>query len=111
MSHYQDPTDLKYVAQLAKSAPDVISTFGAFDAKALRDPASPIPRKYAELMALAVGLTTQCVYCIEAHTHAAKKEGASAEEIAATVGIAAALRAGAAVAHGALAIRLYQNAD
>jgi AhpD family alkylhydroperoxidase len=35
-----------------------------------------IPAKYKELMAVAVAITTQCVYCIEFHTQKAKKAGA-----------------------------------
>jgi len=37
----------------------------AFDEAALAEGA--IPRKYKELMALAVAFTTQCPYCIEIH--------------------------------------------
>src|SRR3546814_2670148 len=66
-----------------------------------------IPHKYRELMALAVALTTQCPYCIEAHAHGAKRAGASAAELAETSFITAALRAGAAATHGAMAMKLY----
>ena len=69
-----------------------------------------IPRKYRELIALAVALTTQRVYCIDAHAKAAKKAGATREEIAETSFLAAALRAGGAAAHGTLALRLYDEA-
>ena len=51
-------------------------------------------------MAVAVALTTQCVYCIEFHTQKAKKAGATEQELAETTLVAAALRAGGAVAHG-----------
>lgn len=69
-----------------------------------------IPRKYTELMALAVALTTQCAYCIEGHTKAAHSEGATEAEIAETVFIATALRAGGGMAHGMMAMKFYQNA-
>ena len=50
-------------------------------------------------MAIAVALTTQCPYCIEIHADAARKAGASEEELAEAGFVAAALRAGAAVTH------------
>ena len=79
-------------------APDAFKAFIAFDAAALKDGA--IPAKYKELMAVAVALTTQCPYCIEIHPKKAKKAGATEVELAETTMVAAALRAGGAVAHG-----------
>jgi alkylhydroperoxidase/carboxymuconolactone decarboxylase family protein YurZ len=43
------------------------------------------------------------------HTRKAKLAGATREEVAETVFIAAALRAGAAVTHGALALKLFDR--
>jgi AhpD family alkylhydroperoxidase len=51
-------------------------------------------------MAIAVALTTQCPYCIQVHRKAAVAAGASDTELAETVFVAGALRAGAAVTHG-----------
>jgi len=48
---------------------------------------------------------------LDVHTAAAKAAGATREEIAETAFIAAALRAGAAVTHGLLALKLYDAAD
>jgi len=56
--------------------------------------------KNKELIALGVALTTQCGYCLELHRQAAEKAGASQAEIAETIMIAGALRAGAAITHG-----------
>ena len=52
-------------------------------------------------MAIAVALTTQCVYCLEFHRAPAVKAGATEEELAEATFVAAALRAGGAVTHGA----------
>jgi AhpD family alkylhydroperoxidase len=68
-----------------------------------------IPRKYRELIALGVAFTTQCVYCIGAHTKAAKNAGASREEITESSMIAAAMRAGGAATHGAMALKFYDQ--
>lgn len=56
-------------------------------------------KKYKELMAIAVALTTQCLSCIEIHADAARKAGVSEEELAEAGFVAAALRAGATVTH------------
>jgi AhpD family alkylhydroperoxidase len=80
------------------------------DQAALEREDGSVPRKYRELIAIAVALTTQCVYCIESHTAAARRQGASQEELAETVFVAAALRAGGAVAHGRLAMKLFERA-
>jgi AhpD family alkylhydroperoxidase len=64
-----------------------------------------IPAKYRELMAVAVALTTQCQRCIERHSHRAREAGATREELAETVFVAAAVRAGGAVVHGLDAMR------
>jgi len=67
-------------------------------------------KKYRELIAVAVAHTTQCVYCIEVHTKNAKKSGASKEEVAESLLLAAALRSSGAAAHGTLAMKLYDQA-
>lgn len=68
-----------------------------------------VPVKYRELIALAVAFTTQCPYCIEAHAKAAKKAGATREEVSETAFIAAALRAGGAATHGAMALKFFDQ--
>ena len=60
-------------------------------------------------MAIAVALTTQCPYCLDIHTRNAKRAGATREEVAEAAFLAAALRAGAAVTHGALALKLFDQ--
>jgi AhpD family alkylhydroperoxidase len=110
VEHYHDQGDRHYARALRENAPDAFAAFAAFDEAALRAEGKVIPRKYTELMALAVGLTTQCVYCIEGHTLAAQKEGASEAEIAETIFTAAALRAGGGMAHGLMAMKFYRNA-
>ncbi len=76
----------------------------------VRSAEGAIPWKYRELIALAVAETTQCVYCIRAHAEAARRAGATQNEVAESAFIAAALRAGGAVAHGALAMRFFEEA-
>jgi AhpD family alkylhydroperoxidase len=98
MANLYDSDDIKKLPKLGAGAPDAWKTFLAFDHAAFAE-GTAIPKKYKELMALAVALTTQCPYCLLIHKEAAKKAGATAEEISETSFIAAAMRAGAAVTH------------
>lgn len=97
-----DMKNLSKLKTIEANAPDAMKAFWAFDKAAMADGA--IPAKYKELMAVAVALTTQCPYCIDIHSKKAAQAGASSQEIAEVVLIAAALRAGAAVTHGTHAI-------
>ena len=92
-----DMNNMKKLPALGAKAPDAWRTFKDFDKAALADGA--IPRKYKELMAVAVALTTQCAYCIEIHGQAARKAGATDAELAEVTFVAAALRAGGAITH------------
>ena len=88
---------LKKLTELQALAPRAMAGLRALDVAALGDGA--IPKKYKELIAIAVALTTQCPYCIEVHRTAALAAGAGEQELAETAFVAAALRAGAALTH------------
>src|SRR5215469_8966201 len=98
MSNLYDLEDIKELAKVGAGAPEAWKTFLAFDHASFADGA--IPKKYKELMALAVALTTQCPYCLLIHKDAAIKAGVTPEELSEAVFVAAAMRAGAAVTHG-----------
>jgi AhpD family alkylhydroperoxidase len=93
-----DMANMKKLPVMGAKAPAAWKAYLAFDQAALAD--GIIPKKYKELMALAVALTTQCPYCLEIHREAAGKAGATEEEMAEVAFVAAALRAGAAITHG-----------
>jgi len=93
-----DMANLDKLSKLGELSGDVMKEFQALDNAALADGA--IPKKYKELMALAVALTTQCPYCLEIHKAAAIKAGATEQELSETIFVATALRAGAALTHG-----------
>src|SRR6267378_4474435 len=109
MSHYHDADDLKLLPELKRLAPDEFKGFVALDAIVGRE-GGAIPKKYRELIAIAVACTTQCPYCLDVHTRGAKRAGATREEVTEAALLAAALRAGAAVTHGALALKLFDKA-
>ena len=93
-----DMSNLKRIGSLEKLAPQAMAGFRGLDAAALAPGA--ISKKYKELMAVAVALATQCPYCIDVHRKAALGAGVSDAELAETVFVAAAVRAGAALTHG-----------
>lgn len=86
---------------------DSFRAFNKFDIEALK-PGS-ISRKDKELIAVAVAHVTGCAYCIEIHTKSAKKLGISLEEIAESIFVATALKAGSALAHSVNALNAYDN--
>src|SRR5580698_8590316 len=92
-----DMANMKKLKTLGKGAPAAMDAFWAFDKAAMAD--GVVPKKYKELIALGVALTTQCPYCLALHRDAAVAAGATKEEIAETALVAAALRAGAAITH------------
>jgi AhpD family alkylhydroperoxidase len=93
-----DMANIKKLKKFGELAPAAWQGFVAFDKAAMADGA--VPAKTKELIALAVAMTTQCPYCIEIHNKKARAAGCTEPEIAETVLVAAALRAGAAVTHG-----------
>lgn len=108
MSHYHDSDDLKALREFKHLAPAEFKGFVELDAIVGRDDGK-IPRKYRELIAIAVACTTQCPYCLDVHTRKAKAAGATREEVVESALLAAALRAGAATTHGALALKLFDR--
>src|SRR5258708_11693 len=93
-----DMQNLKKLKKLNALAPDTAKAFRAFDELPYK--AGAIPHKYKELMAIAGALATQCPYCIEIHSKRARDAGATEQELAETVLVSAAIRAGGAVTHG-----------
>src|SRR5438132_13895326 len=102
-NHFHDENDLKLLKEMSRLAPQEFKAWSNLDGIVGREDGR-IPRKYRELIALAVAHTTQCVYCIEVHTKNAKKARGSKEEVAEAILLAAALKAGGAAAHGQLAM-------
>jgi AhpD family alkylhydroperoxidase len=109
VSHYHDSDDLKMLRDMKGLAPEEFKGFVALDAIVGKED-SKIPRKYRELIAIAVACTTQCPYCLDVHTRGARRAGATREEVVEATLLAAALRAGAAATHGALALKLFDQA-
>jgi AhpD family alkylhydroperoxidase len=106
--HYHDPNDMKLLRDVRKLAPKEFEAWLALDSIVKREDGA-IPRKYRELIAIAVAVTTQCPYCIEAHAKGAKAAGATREEVAEASLLAAALRAGGAATHGTQVLKFFDQ--
>jgi AhpD family alkylhydroperoxidase len=106
--HYHDENDLKLMRDMRKLAPDDFNAWIGLNNIVGRDNGA-IPKKYREPIAIAVATTTQCPYCVEAHAKAAHSAGATREEVVEASLIAAALRAGGAATHGAMALKFFDK--
>ena len=61
--HYHDPADFKLLREMKGLAPNDFGAWVGLDKIVGRDDGA-IPRKYRELIAIAVACTTQCPYCL-----------------------------------------------
>ena len=92
--HYHDENDVKLMREMRKLAPDDFNAWLGLNSIVGRENGA-IPRKYRELIAIAVSGTTQCPYCIDAYTQASLEKGSNVEEMTEAVHVAAAIRGGA----------------
>jgi AhpD family alkylhydroperoxidase len=106
--HYHDVKDLRLLKEMNKLAPVDFEAWLGLDKITSRE-GGAIPPKVRELIAVAVACTTQCPYCIEVHAKAAKAAGATREELVEAAFVAAALRAGGAATHGAMALKFFDG--
>ncbi|MFI7482932.1 carboxymuconolactone decarboxylase family protein [Kocuria sp. M1R5S2] len=106
--HYHTPQDLERLAEFKELAPHEFQAFAKFDGT-LGHEGGAIDHLHRELIAVGVAISSQCPYCIQIHVIQAKKAGASKAQIAEATLVAAALGAGAAVTHGTMAFRIYDE--
>lgn len=104
---FYHPDDMKRLRKLRELKPDLFKSFVEFDTKVFE--AGALSVKTKELIAVATAHITQCPYCIDAHTKRAMKAGATEAEVAETIFVAMALRAGGAWAHSAIAMRALEK--
>lgn len=90
-------------------APAASTTFRAFSHAVFAEGA--LSTRTKQLIAVAVAHVTQCPYCIQGHTVAAQKEGASPQEVMEAIWVAAEMRAGGAFAHSAIALGAMEEAS
>jgi AhpD family alkylhydroperoxidase len=94
-------------AKLFKAAQDTMRAFRGLMETAGKDGA--LDAKTKELMALAVGIAVHCEGCINFHTRAAIKKGATREEVAETAAVAIEMGGGPAAVYGAQALEAFDQ--
>jgi len=87
------------IGEIGKLSPDTVAGYQTLSKAGQKT--GHLDAKTRELIALAVAVTTRCDGCITVHTGEALKHGATREEIAAALGVAVALNAGAALVYSA----------
>ena len=88
-------------------APETQAAFDEFSQRVFADGA--LSAKMKQLIAVVVAHVTQCPYCIKGHTKAARRAGASPEELMEAVWVAAEMRAGGAYAHSTLMLAALED--
>ncbi|MGE0005449.1 MAG: carboxymuconolactone decarboxylase family protein [Parvibaculaceae bacterium] len=108
MSDLRFPRATRAHAELrGRLSPDADAAFRAFSEAVFKDGA--LDRRSKQLIAVAVAHVTQCPWCIEGHVKAARRAGASPEQIMEAIWVAAEMRAGAAYAHSTKTLELLQD--
>jgi AhpD family alkylhydroperoxidase len=93
------------VREMSTANPEIVKAYAGFAHANANSP--HIDAKTRELIALAVAVTLRCDGCINAHTDAALKAGASKEEIVDALGVAIMVNAGATMVYSARTIDAY----
>lgn len=87
------------VKEMGKLSPDTLKGYAALSNAGRAS--DILGAKTRELIALAVAVTVRCDGCIATHVEAARKAGATREEIGEALGVAIAVNAGAALVYSA----------
>ncbi|MDX9822748.1 MAG: carboxymuconolactone decarboxylase family protein [Syntrophales bacterium] len=104
MNDFYYPKDAKLQrAKLIGLKKDAMAGWSNFNGKVFNEGVLPVKTK--ELIAVAAAHITRCPYCIAGHTRAARKAGATEEEIAEAILVAVAMNAGASLAHSNIAMK------
>ena len=103
------PSSRELNAMRKRLAPETHDAFQALSAKVFADGA--LPSKTKQVIAVAVAHVTQCPYCIQGHTKAALRAGATPQELMEAIWVAAEMRAGAAYAHSSIALTVIGDGE
>ncbi|WP_226554372.1 MULTISPECIES: carboxymuconolactone decarboxylase family protein [Celeribacter] len=105
-TEFYSADDAKHRMEMAKLAPKDFDAWMTLN-KIPGEDNGAIPPRTREIVAVAVAHATGCPYCIQSHVQKAKAAGVTKAEVAEAVLLSAALCAGAAAAHGGLAMKFY----
>ena len=97
------------MAALRKAMPDPSKAFGALAQSAIAP--GVLDSKTKELIALAIGIAARCDGCLAFHTKAARKYGATREEVVETIAVALYMGGGPSMIYGAEALSVFDALD
>src|SRR5690348_11887763 len=97
MPSYYLSEDLARFGEIAKTSPRLFDLFLKWYSATMEDGA--LDGKTKKLIALAVAFAIQEPYCIDSYSSACMDAGASPEEMAEAVNVAAVIRGGGTIAH------------
>jgi AhpD family alkylhydroperoxidase len=95
------------VREISTANPEIVKAYAGLSHANAKS--THIDAKTRELIALAVAVTLRCDGCINAHTDAAIKAGASKEEMVDALGVAIMVNAGAAMVYSARTIDAFNT--
>jgi len=105
--HFYSKDALAAMGKFAELRGDLLGSFMNFNLKVFEEGA--LSEKTKELIAIGCAHITRCPYCIDGHTRKAREAGATDEEVAEAIMVGVALSAGAAMAHGTIAMQALQD--
>ena len=108
--HYWNPYRQQLVdgvSGLAKLSPDAVKGYVILSGAAQKT--GHIDAKTRELIALGVAISLRCDGCIAVHSAAARKNGATREEVAEALAIAISINAGAALVYSTCALDAFDT--
>lgn len=97
------------VGELGKLSPDTVRGYASLGGAGSKT--GHLDAKTRELIALAVAISLRCDGCITVHSDAARKLGATREEIAEALGVAISVNAGAAIVYSTRALDAFAAAE
>jgi alkylhydroperoxidase/carboxymuconolactone decarboxylase family protein len=98
MPAYYRSEDLPKLAEMSQGAPALWEHFQGWYRKVFEE--GTLSGREKALIALAVANALQCPYCIDVYTRSSLEHGADLEQMTEAIQVAAAIRAGATLAHG-----------
>ena len=96
--HYYNEEDLGRFGDIAKYKPELFEKFMAWYGACQEEGA--LTKREKALIGLAVAVTVQCPYCIDAFTNSSLENGSNMEQMTEAMHLASAIRGGASLIHG-----------
>lgn len=99
---------LARIGEIGKLSPDTVKGYAALSGAGAKT--GHLDSKTRELIAVAVAITLRCDGCIAVHSAAAKKLGATKEEVAEALSVGISVNAGAALVYATRTVDAYDAA-